>query len=1482
VSTEGATNYWRLSTAASGSAGGPNPDGTWDTGITANWDPDSAGNGAHVTWNSNDYANFSAAGDATNAFTVTIPTSTTNFAAGLTVDEGTITMGPGTLSFGANNGVCDIATNAVWNVLGAGTGLVAGTGGITKNGPGTLNLGGTMPYSRASAAVLTINSGILNFDGDLALGVVPTSARTNAVTINGGTLRQIAGGFTLAVNRGVTIGPNGGTIEVTNLTSVTGLSLPSAASFTINGSSAAVLTKTGGGRFTMNTTANTYSGKYVILAGSINIPGDGRLGNVPGSFQADHITMNGSSATLRIAVTSGVTLNANRGIVLGSGGGALAQPGPGTLTYNGIISGTSGGTLRINSNDAPGGGTSAGIILLGGANTYDGSTTVASGMTLKLGAAGVVPDGSTVTLSGASTVFDLNGFDETIGSLSSSVASTVTLGTKTLTLSNGRSTFAGTIGGTGNLVKNGTSATPQTLSGVNTYTGNTFVNAGTLKLGLPNALSTSPIIVTNGARLDPTNQSPTILALSGGGNVVNNFGILTVNGDLTSGSVFNQYSCFSGTITNGSLVKDGTHAMALRGSNTWDGTLTFNNGTFSVGAAPDRIPTTTALAVPATAIFQLDANNQTISSLSGNGQVNLGGGILTVNQTGPNTFSGSIQNSELVGSSTATGHGLRGYYYDNLDMTSLKAVRDDATVNFTDLTSAAQLPAAIYPNTNQVSVRWLGKVLTTTNGTYTFTTTCDDGSRLWVNGTLVVDNWVLQGATAKSGAIALAANTRYDIVMEFFNNTGGSSAKLSWTPPGDTTSVIIPTEYLFLPRPGGLVKSGPDTLTLNTVNTYSGGTAVNQGILDVQTDGGLGAGNVAVSDPATLQLDSGATNGYISASADLLLNGGAPLINLNFTGTNFIHALSYDGGSTYQPAGVYGAAGSGATYENSRFGGSGYLTVSAAPSTNVLTTSGSPAVYGSSLNLTSTVTGGAGTPTGTVSFYEGGNFLGTATLNGSGIAVLTANHLSVTASPHSLMAVYGGDTTYATSSSSAVSQAITVATLSPSVTVSNKVYDATTNASVSSVSFGGIHTLDSNYVHLAGTVAAFFHDPNVGNGKPVDISGLALAGSLSGNYTLASTSASSTANITPRGLTATNITANSRVYDGTTNATISGSAALSGVIPGDTVTLGGTPVASFATKTVGTNKTVTVNGYTLSGAQAGNYSTPVPTLTANITAALLSVVGVTANSKVYDGTNTATLSGTASLSNLVSGDVVTFGGTPSATFNNKNAGVAKPVTVVGYTNSGADASNYVFSQPIGLTADITAVGTTVLLTSSPNPSSLTSNVVFSLTVSANSPTLDSPGGANSLLLQTNGVSFLPLLTPIATAPGSSTNSTSTTLLKAGANTVTAQYVGDGLNYAASPVVTITQTVNSATCAATNKLLGITANLNGTLTLNFLGTPQAQYYVVASTNAAAAVGTWTALADSTNSVTNVSGLWSYTTTNGLPRRFYRGASVVPCP
>src|SRR5581483_4288059 len=103
-------------------------------------------------------------------------------------------------------------------------------------------------------------------------------------------------------------------------------------------------------------------------------------------------------------------------------------------------------------------------------------------------------------------------------------------------------------------------------------------------------------------------------------------------------------------------------------------------------------------------------------------------------------------------------------------------------------------------------------------------------------------------------------------------------------------------------------------------------------------------------------------------------------------------------------------------------------------------------------------------------------------------------------------------------------------------------------------------------------------------------------------------------------------------------------AGLSGKVSGDTVTLGGTPTASFATKTVGNGKAVTVSGYTIGGADAANYSLAQPAgLTASITPAALTVSGATASDKVYDATTAATIdvSGT-SLVGVIGADAVSL------------------------------------------------------------------------------------------------------------------------------------------------------------------------------------------------------------------------------------------------
>lgn len=214
----------------------------------------------------------------------------------------------------------------------------------------------------------------------------------------------------------------------------------------------------------------------------------------------------------------------------------------------------------------------------------------------------------------------------------------------------------------------------------------------------------------------------------------------------------------------------------------------------------------------------------------------------------------------------------------------------------------------------------------------------------------------------------------------------------------------------------------------------------------------------------------------------------------------------------------------------------------------------------------------------------------------------------------------------------------------------------------------------------------------------VRLASTTIPNTYSGNVTCASTgattqnvaTASSTVNVKP--LSVTGLTGANKVYDANTTATTTGTATLSGgLVGGDAVTLSGSPTFSFTNKNIGTSKPITASGYTLSGAQAARYSLSQPTgLTGDITARGLTIAGLTANNKVFDGNTTATLSGTASLVGVQGVDAVTLSGTPTATFASSAVGTGIAVTVTGYTLSGADAGNYTLSQPTGLTADITS------------------------------------------------------------------------------------------------------------------------------------------------------------------------------------------------
>ncbi|GFE87641.1 YDG domain-containing protein [Steroidobacter agaridevorans] len=268
----------------------------------------------------------------------------------------------------------------------------------------------------------------------------------------------------------------------------------------------------------------------------------------------------------------------------------------------------------------------------------------------------------------------------------------------------------------------------------------------------------------------------------------------------------------------------------------------------------------------------------------------------------------------------------------------------------------------------------------------------------------------------------------------------------------------------------------------------------------------------------------------------------------------------------------------------------------------------------------------------------------------------------------------GYDIEYVASSLTITPRALTIDALGV-----DRIYDGTTDATV---------TFTDNRVagdDLTFTYSAAFDDRNAGDDKNIDVASIGVSGADAGNYTW-NTTAATTADIGRATLTVTGATAQDRVYDGTTDATISG-ATLDGVLGSDAVALTNATIGSFGDKNVAIDKAIST-AMGLSGADADNYILVQPvSLSADISRATLTVTGAAAQDRVYDGTADATISG-AALAGVVGVDAVALTNATAGSFGDKHVGADKSVsTAMGL--SGADADNYILVQPVSLTADIT-------------------------------------------------------------------------------------------------------------------------------------------------------------------------------------------------
>jgi gliding motility-associated-like protein len=242
---------------------------------------------------------------------------------------------------------------------------------------------------------------------------------------------------------------------------------------------------------------------------------------------------------------------------------------------------------------------------------------------------------------------------------------------------------------------------------------------------------------------------------------------------------------------------------------------------------------------------------------------------------------------------------------------------------------------------------------------------------------------------------------------------------------------------------------------------------------------------------------------------------------------------------------------------------------------------------------------------------------------------------------------------------------ITSRSLIYSVTANSKIYDGNRNAEVEF-----INNKKSGDILTVIKTDAIFENKNVGIGKTVSITGIALTGTDAGNYTLTSTTATAKADITAKSLTIS-ATATNKVYDGTVSATVSFS---DDRIDNDILTVTKT-AANFANKNVGSDKEVTVTGIALTGTDAGNYSLTTQTLSprANIEARVLSVTGSIPD-RFYDGTD-KTIGLNLSI-NKIAGDDISISKTGDA-FDNPNVGDNKDIIVRGLSIiPGGDAANY--------------------------------------------------------------------------------------------------------------------------------------------------------------------------------------------------------------
>jgi filamentous hemagglutinin family protein len=273
---------------------------------------------------------------------------------------------------------------------------------------------------------------------------------------------------------------------------------------------------------------------------------------------------------------------------------------------------------------------------------------------------------------------------------------------------------------------------------------------------------------------------------------------------------------------------------------------------------------------------------------------------------------------------------------------------------------------------------------------------------------------------------------------------------------------------------------------------------------------------------------------------------------------------------------------------------------------------------------------------------------------------------------------------YSLTQPTGLSADITKADLSISgINALNKVYDTTTTASLAGTA--AVNALGNDVVNVSGTGNALFAEKNAGTSKPVSVTGFTITGTDASNYNVVQPTGL-TADITKADLNISGITATNKVYDATTQASLTGTAAVS-ALGSDLVSVSGTGTGQFADKNAGTAKSVSVTGFSLTGADANNYNAVQPTgLTADISKAPLTVTAANAVKNLGNANPALNVS----LTGFVGGETLATSGVTGTGLATTTATVSTDAGTAAITAAAGTlaASNYAFTNLVDGTLTI--------------------------------------------------------------------------------------------------------------------------------------------------------------------------------------------------